>query len=491
MPSILIVSAFFPPSRRIGSRRPARMAMHLARMGWDVTVLTTDEWRWGRPVDMPDEPAPPGVRVLRTGVWMPIDALRRAGVVLAGRFRGGRSGSSPRAVSGDSVLATVRPGAGPGEPAVEAPPGEPAPGEAVPSGSPVSSLRRWYAQTLAAAEFPDKYAGWLPYALLAARGAQFDVVLATIPAYTPAVIARILSVRTGARLVLDYRDPWTEAPRRDFGEGWHEGLRERHRRLEDGCLARASLAVGVSPGICRFLEARAHCPVLLAPNSYDIDEPAGLRRDGAAGQTAVARAGVHGAQEASLASSPPSSPSSPSSSGPARLLYAGTLAYGRSLDPIFAAIARLAPEAGPDRLRFVYAGPDSARVRRDARARGVERYLEDLRSIEASAARGLVHDAAAVVVAVSEGYEYQYPGKIFDVVATGRPVLLIAPAGADATELVRGHHLGWSHEPDDVDGIAGSIRRAMAGANVRPEGLEIFETRHVMGALDAALRRLA
>jgi glycosyltransferase involved in cell wall biosynthesis len=467
MPSILIVSAFFPPSLRIGSRRPARMALSLARSGWDVTVLTMNEWRNVRPVDMREEPMPPGVRVIRTGAWMPIDTLRRAGVALTRRLRRGSS-SEGRGASAPPGAPSPRGDWGSG------PRTAPAPEGAVLGVSPAGALKLWCARRLADLEFPDKYAGWLPYALLAARGQRWDVVLATIPPYTPAVIARALSARTGSPLVLDYRDPWTEAPRRDFGEGWHEGLRDRHRRLEDWCLAGTSLAVGVAPGICRFLEARTRADVLFAPNSYDEDDPA-FRR-------AVAPA-------AGTAGSPAVSPRR--MEGTARLVYAGTLAYGRSLDPVLAAIARLAPGVGSDRLRLVYAGPDGARVRRDAAARGVESFVEDLGTLGAGAAAALVRDATAVVVAVSEGYEYQYPGKIFDVVAARRPVLLLAPPGADAAELVRRHRLGWTHEPSEVEGLAESIRKAIAGETFQPEGLEIFETGRVMASLDAALRRLA
>ena len=471
MPSILIVSAFFPPSLRIGSVRPARMAHHLSRSGWDVTVLTMNEWRHVSPVDMPEEPPPPGMRVIRTGAWMPIDTLRRAGVVLARRLRSGAGRSTAAAAGGAGDAGAA------GSDEISPAPKAREDARGVLGESPAGAFRRWCARRLADLEFPDKYVGWLPRALFAAQGPRWDVVLATIPAYTPAVIARIVSAKMGSPLVLDYRDPWTEAPRRDFGEGWHEGLKDRHRRLEDWCLSRASLVVGVAPGICRFLEARTRAEVLFLPNSYDESDPAFRRVDAPAGIAAGSTSGS-------------TSDSAPGASGPAWLVYAGTLAYGRSLDPVFGALARLAPTVGPDRLRFVYAGPDSARVRLDARARGVEPYLEDLGRLGASAAASLAKEAAAMVVVVSEGYEYQYPGKIFDAVASGRPVLLLAPRGADAAELVRRHGLGWSLEPSDIDGIVGSIRKAMAGETFRPTGLEMFETRRVMSALEAALRRL-
>ena len=39
--SLLLVSYFYPPTRDTGAQRPAAMAKWLARLGWDVRVLTT------------------------------------------------------------------------------------------------------------------------------------------------------------------------------------------------------------------------------------------------------------------------------------------------------------------------------------------------------------------------------------------------------------------------------------------------------------------
>src|SRR5262245_7358600 len=137
MPSILILSAFFPPSLRIGSKRPARMAHFLARSGWDVTVLTMDEGSRANA-------APSGVRVIRTGVWTPVDTLRRSGVFLARRLRGGSRS--------DAAAARVATASGSGS-------DTPTPGA-----SPARAFSQWCARRMADLEFPDKYVCWVPRA---------------------------------------------------------------------------------------------------------------------------------------------------------------------------------------------------------------------------------------------------------------------------------------------------------------------------------------
>ena len=100
----------------------------------------------------------------------------------------------------------------------------------------------------------------------------------------------------------------------------------------------------------------------------------------------------------------------------------------------------------------------------------------------------LFRSALAAVVVVTPRYEYMLPGKLFDVVASGTPILLVAPADADVTTICRDHGLGWQHVPGDVDGIAASLQQALAGARPVPVGLEALRTDRVMDTVDRELR---
>jgi glycosyltransferase involved in cell wall biosynthesis len=430
IPRLLIVSAFFPPSRKIGARRPERFARHLAQRGWDVTVLTLRE-SYGHPLDDGWAP-PPGVRIVRTRAFIPGDTLRSAATAL--HRLGGPSrpaaidderaedvASGVTAASGAAPTATARP------------------------------LRDAFWRGVSRAEFPDRWIGWKPFALAATRGMRFDAVLATLPPYSPALIARQIARREGAVLALDYRDPWTEAPRTGWDPALYAHLLDRHRRVEDACLHDADVVLATSPTICRWLAARARTEPFFAPNSFDRVEASQRPRT-------------------------------------STLVYTGSLAYGRRLEPVLTAMARLSGDPAGRELELVYAGTDGAQVLAHAARLGLAGRVRDLGYIPARESDALMRNALAAVVLVTPRYEYMLPGKLFTIIASGTPILLVAPADADVTAICREYRLGWHHEPGDVDGIVASLRRALTGEVPIPEKLDDLRTENVIDGVDRALR---
>ena len=227
----------------------------------------------------------------------------------------------------------------------------------------------------------------------------------------------------------------------------------RHRQLEDACLRAADLVLAVSPTACAWLAARTTAPVELFTNGY---EP---------------RPDVQPAPR-------------PGADAPQRLVYAGSLAYGRTLAPVLRAMARLRAEGvGPQRLRLTYVGESRALVAADAQAAGVMDAVDLHDQMPQAAALQAIDAALAAVVLVSDAFAYQYPGKIFDIVARHRPILLVGPPGCDAAELLARHRLGWTHAPEDIAGIAGSLRAALGGDDPRPLDVETLSAAAVMTRL--------
>lgn len=414
MPSILLITVAYPPSRLIGGRRPARMAMGLAARGWRVTVLTLHP-RYMAPLDVDDAPTA-GIEILHSHAVMPRVWLR-----------------SDKPAQPTTVASPVSPG---------------------------KSWRNKLGGLLRQVEFPDDYVGWLPLALAQLRGRRFDVVLATLPPPTDALIGAVAARMCGAKLVLDYRDPWVEVMTEDGSYGLDRAYPRAeialHRALEDRILRQAALVLAVTPTMTRWLAARTRQPVEFLPNGLDTP--------------------------------PPATP--PTRDLPLRLVYAGSLAYERSLDSVLAAVAGLKDVYSPEKLRLTYAGPHGAQLRQAAEQHGVAAWLDDRGQLPSRLAMDLYRGAAAGIVSVSARTDYSYPGKLFEILSAGCPILLCGPETCDAAQLVRDLGVGVVDDGADPHHSAAILQQCLTAEPRALTGLGPWLATAQMTRLDALLRQI-
>jgi len=225
--SLLLVSYFYPPTRDTGAQRPAAMAKWLARLGWDVTVLTTGAFG--------DEPPPDAdVRVIRS---FDLQTWRAR---MAGHDR------VDSLFDSDSY-----------------------------SGKPHPLSKVIVPEPLAVA--------WAPFArreaLRAHRERPFNAVLTTSPPESAHSVGAALQ-RKGVRWVADIRDAWTYEPLRPpFPTGAQHRLDER---LERRRLGAADAVVCVSEPAAVDLRARGIAQPEVIANAWDPDSDPGAEADAAA-----------------------------------------------------------------------------------------------------------------------------------------------------------------------------------------------------------------
>lgn len=166
-------------------------------------------------------------------------------------------------------------------------------------------------------------------------------------------------------------------------------------------------------------------------------------------------AAVHHCFEEGPAQPPPASPSDT-----LELLHAGTL-YAeshRSAVPLVRALGMLLdrrPEArGRVRLTLLGAGTGGDEASGTADALGIADHLRVLPAAPPEEARRLMAEASVLVLIkhVSRAYDMQIPGKLFQYLGAGRPILALAPEG-EAAEIARRSGLARSAPPDDPDAI--------------------------------------
>ncbi len=176
-------------------------------------------------------------------------------------------------------------------------------------------------------------------------------------------------------------------------------------------------------------------------------------------------------------------------------LYAGLHGIAQGLPQLLDAAALLREESGPE---FVLLGDGP--VKRDLMEQARERSLPNVRFLDPRPAGELPPLLAAadiLIVPLGVGIPGAVPSKLYEAMASGRPVLLVA--GGEPADIVRSHGAGLVVAPNDIAGLASALRRlrddpalrAELGANGRRAAERYFDRREIarrfMAELDAAM----
>jgi len=284
-----------------------------------------------------------------------------------------------------------------------------------------------------------------------------DVVVATVP--PPSALLAAAAAVGDISFVAEFRDLWAGGPYFDRGG-------RILPKLEGRALAGAAAVVTVTEGFSDKLRAlhpeigpRLH----VLPNGF---EPALLGRRRAPG---------------------------PRQDGPARLIHAGTLYGDRTAVSLVAALAQ--PELR-DRVRLELVGFIDPETRRAlASAHDINVTVEPPVTWETAIERTLAADIAIVINTPGTGGDVgQVPGKMYEVLALGRPVLALMRAGSEAARLLErfGQGVGLA-PPDDPAAIAVAIARLLSDPPqpVPREALADFDRDRIAARYAALLDEVA
>ncbi len=220
-PRLLFFSRAFPPSQAIGAVRGWNIAKHLARLGWDVEVVTLNP-------DLLQEPQP-GVDVLS-------DCVRE-------NIRLRPTGCDWQFLAGDYLK----------QPAWQM--------------RPLTRIARRIANRLGM----DPTIGWANAANRACHSllpGEVDIVLVTAPPYAGFKIGATVAHRLRVPLVLDYRDLWNSNPH------YKRYATKKVRDLEARLLSAAQGITVVSPSMAALLESEFQFtkPIEVVTNGFDHEE---------------------------------------------------------------------------------------------------------------------------------------------------------------------------------------------------------------------------
>jgi glycosyltransferase involved in cell wall biosynthesis len=307
---------------------------------------------------------------------------------------------------------------------------------------------------------PDPQILWLPQAVREGKRIlkenNYDVIFASGPPFSTFLIARRLGRFARLPVVLDYRDEWTIS--NAYWENKKIGRLSRfiQERMQNRVLRSAKAVIATTQASANSLDE--HCrragsgaTVTWIYNGYDSDDFDHL--------TAADR------NESLL-----------------RLVYTGTLWNLTSAAPIVEAVRVLSarrPELAAG-LEIVLVG------RRTGNQVGV---IEDLRGLpcktvvldylDHSDALGLMASADALLLLLSDlpGAGRVVPAKLFEYIATRRPILSVMPQG-EAWGLLDGYPNANRYRPGDTEAIASWLENAIvsrqpASTEVPTSGFDI------------------
>ena len=292
---------------------------------------------------------------------------------------------------------------------------------------------------------PDPRRGWNRHALravvqLLSEGEQFDAVLTSSPPHSTQLIGLELQRRYGLPWLADLRDPWADIY---YAKDLHRTALATwlDTRYERQVLTRADAVLVTSPETKRlFLSKNSGLPadkIHVLPNGYDEDD---FRQ-----------------------------PSAPPTDA-FRITHTGTITELYHLDNLLRALAECQHRHPtlPLRLRFV--GQVSAQLRQQVEAAGLGDCTEFLPFVPHRESVAYLLQASILLMAIPDVPRNMgiLPGKVFEYLAAGKPILCVGPAGSDADQLLRECHAGQALPYEDYKLMLSTLEKLVAQWQLSP-----------------------
>jgi len=369
-------------------------------------------------------------------------------------------------------------------------------GERLPAGSlgDASSFLEKAARWVRANVFiPDARVGWWPFAHV--RGKQlldtgrFDAILSSGAPHSVHLAGRSLAKATGLPWVADLHDPWTDISYYDDfpHTRWAKGLDER---LEKSVLQDASVVTTVSPSWVELFRSKVSGTYGVVENGFDAQafslvHPGGptrsvgssLQASLAPRQASVSDPAMQGAtgdnesvgdnesigDNESVPDADVSVPEAPQArdGGEAFVIsHVGKLYASRNPTAVWDAVASLRDEGAVPDLVVRLIGTVDPAVMKAIRERGLEDRVERVPFVpHDEAIRAMA--ASTLLLLVIEPFAQargMITSKLYEYLASGRPVIGVGPPDGDASALITKHDAGLMVDWNDARSARDTLR---------------------------------
>ena len=372
MKRVLVITYYWPPTGGSGVQRWVKFAKYLPSEGWQPVIYTPENPEQLAVDHSLEADIPEGTEIIKTRITEPYELYKKF-------LR--RSGHSKEAVEVNPVNAQNK--------------------------SFAQKAAMWVRGNLFR---PDPRCLWIrPSVRFLKKYLEehpVDLIVSTGPPQSMHMIGRLLSRETGLPWIADFRDPWTKIfyfkhlSMTKATERWHQ-------KMERKVLDEASAVVAVSPLVQKEFQAMTRTPVELITNGYDECDFLDGKDEGASGgpdkDFTITHTGLFAAD------------------GNPTVLW-DILSEKCAEDPVF-----------KNALKIRLVGKTDTQILEAITESGLEENLTDLGYQPHSTAIEEQRKASILILPLRKEPEYKavLPGKLFEYLASWRPVLGIGqPDGA-------------------------------------------------------------
>ncbi|MCX7909823.1 MAG: hypothetical protein N2560_09980 [Ignavibacteria bacterium] len=395
MKRLLIVAYYFPPSGGPGVQRVLKYTKYLPEFGWEPVVLTVENGTFPAIDYSLMNEIPNDAKVFRTKIFEPYDLYR----IFTGK---------PKGVAIDVNVIKKE-------------------GQKV-------SFKERIAEFIRATFFiPDARVGWLltakKKAIEICKKHKVDAIYSSSPPYTCSLIARYVKRKMNIPWIAGFRDPWTgfiSTPKRWF----LPNAIDKH--LEHSVFSEANIVEVAWEGIQKDAQSKYYDlpseKFIHIPNGFDPEDYPNIKY---------------------------------SPNDVFTLTYTGSMYGRRNPESLFKALEKLIIEhkLNLEEFKIKLIGRFGAEVHQMIENTSIKQRIEVVSYLphQQSLENLMQSDALLLIVDESKESKEIVPGKVYEYLGTGRPILAIAPTDGAIAKLIEQTKSGFVAHQTEIDKIGNNF----------------------------------
>lgn len=281
--------------------------------------------------------------------------------------------------------------------------------------------------------FPKAGLGWIPFAYRAGSSLMaeenIDAIFSMSHPFSSHLVAYLLKRRFGKPWVADYQDEYSFHPLMDFPTRLHKRIAQKFDKM---VIEYADVVIGPTEGYTRAFAALAGSPdstrFVTITNGFDPEDFPHLGK-----------------------------PCEPSSNSAFTISYIGSFFKGQTGDSFIQAVEELLEEGHipANRIKLVFVGEirethfTNNRFDHVFHATGFVKHDQAISYMMAS-------DVLLLVVTSQRGAD-NIPGKTFEYIASGKPILAVVPPGGCTSDVITRTRTGIVADVDDIPAIKAAV----------------------------------